>query len=63
MNDQMVSNKLDTLKEAQEKCEEAARIVQRHYPGSYLKWISSTILRVFSRSHEGVATFHVEKLQ
>lgn len=61
--EKVVSNKLETIGQAQEKAEEGARVIQERYPGSYMMWINARILRVYSKEHKIVATIHVETVQ
>jgi len=63
MNEQFVSQKLTTLEEAQQKAEEAAAVIQARYPRSYVKWINTHTLRVFTRYHTPIATINLETLQ
>lgn len=63
MSDPLVSNKLDTLEQAQEKAEEAASVIQARFPGSYTRWVNTQTLRVFSKLHKPVATIHLETVQ
>jgi hypothetical protein len=59
----MVSPKLDTLEEAQAKAEEAASVIQARFPNSYVKWVNTQTLRVFTRIGKPIATIHLETLQ
>lgn len=61
--DQCVSQKLGTLEEARAKAEEAANVIQSRYPGSYVKWINTQTLRVFTKLDAPLATIHLESLQ
>lgn len=61
--EQMVPQKLSTLEEAQIKAEEAASVIQARYPGSYVQWINTMTLRVFTRYKTPLATIHLESLQ
>jgi hypothetical protein len=63
MTEQAVSQKLTTLQEAQEKAEEAAGVIQARYPGSYVKWINTQTLRVFTKADAPLATIHLETIQ
>lgn len=62
-SDTLVSGKLSTLEEAQQKAEEAAGVIQARFPGSFTKWINTHTLRVFTRFNTPVATINLETLQ
>ncbi len=61
-SDSMVSGKLATLAEAREKAEDAARIIQGRFPGSYVRWENERMLKVISNGRS-VATIIMESLQ
>lgn len=57
------SDPLKTLEQAQQKAEEAAAVIQDRFSGSYVKWINTQTLYVFSKLHARIATIHLETLQ
>jgi hypothetical protein len=62
MSDQLVSQKLSTLEEAQQKAEDAAAVIQSRFRGSYTRWENERTLRVFNRLDQAIATISLESL-
>lgn len=62
-SDSLVSGKLDTLEQAQEKAEEAASVIQARFPGSYVRWENARTLRIYNKLKQPIATINLESLQ